>query len=301
MSEHFPRIRLQASHGAPLIRESLAIGFYMRRSHHEVAQAVSRSFEAYLRAIGPGSLTWRLDPEGDWQPLDERGWEATRRKLSGTHCSRVVLRDDPSGAHAFRFEYYGKTLDQPQVLAGPDMVCALACWLPTEFLEAHGPARVRELALELAGPLPFHSGHAGLCFQAVLGSREASEPLSHLCLRYPGVDLLDVQSLSMELGTRLKGPAWMTFVGQPVLGSLGGVAGLHSRLRSPATMVEPIEGSRAVITLGPWPEAGDLSAGRTLPEYRELAEVLEPWLYRSGGWAGFPDELQARWERRFLD
>ncbi|MFY0576656.1 type VI immunity family protein [Cystobacter fuscus] len=35
---------------------------------------------------------------------------------------------------------------------------------------------------------------------------------------------------------------------------------------------------RAVVALGPWPEAGDLRQGQTLPAYRELARVLEPWL-----------------------
>jgi hypothetical protein len=32
---------------------------------------------------------------------------------------------------------------------------------------------------------------------------------------------------------------------------------------------------------GEWPEAGDLEHGHTLPAYRELARVLEPWSYRT--------------------
>jgi hypothetical protein len=68
----------------------------------------------------------------------------------------------------------------------------------------------------------------------------------------------------------------MNFLGQPVLGELGGVAGLRSLLHSPGTTVHELNGERAVVTLGPWPEAGDLAQGRTLPAYRELAPVLEP-------------------------
>jgi hypothetical protein len=94
----------------------------------------------------------------------------------------------------------------------------------------------------------------------------------------------------------------MTFLGQPVLGEIGGAEGLRARLSSPGTTVEPWEGARAVVTLGPWPEAGDLEAGRTLPEYRELARVLEPWLYQRppspNDWTA---EYRQRWERRFLD
>ncbi|HYO68655.1 MAG TPA: type VI immunity family protein, partial [Archangium sp.] len=95
---------------------------------------------------------------------------------------------------------------------------------------------------------------------------------------------------------------WLNFLGSPVLGALGGAAGLRARLRSPGTTVQELDGERAVVTLGTWPEAGDMEQGRTLPEYRELAHVLEPWLYMNrGNWSGFSDEDVRRWERRFLD
>ena len=60
---------------------------------------------------------------------------------------------------------------------------------------------------------------------------------------------------------------------------------------------------RAVVTLGEWPEAGDTEQGQTLPAYRELARVLEPWLYHREKVFSrdFPREDTRRWERRFLD
>ena len=59
---------------------------------------------------------------------------------------------------------------------------------------------------------------------------------------------------------------------------------------------------RAVITLGPWPQAGDTENGKDLPAYRELARVLEPWLFheKPSSDAFTPEDL-LRWERRFLD
>jgi hypothetical protein len=64
-----------------------------------------------------------------------------------------------------------------------------------------------------------------------------------------------------------------------------------------------LEGERAVITLGPWPEAGDTEQGQTLSAYRELARVLEPWLYQEPYplHYDFTPEDMLRWERRFLD
>jgi hypothetical protein len=59
---------------------------------------------------------------------------------------------------------------------------------------------------------------------------------------------------------------------------------------------------RAVVMAGPSPEAGDLQQGLVLPDYRQLAQVLEPWLYQQErGVLGFPPEEALRWERRFLD
>jgi hypothetical protein len=79
------------------------------------------------------------------------------------------------------------------------------------------------------------------------------------------------------------------------------VEALRSRLHSPGTTVQEWEGGRAVVRLGEWPEAGDTEQGHTLPAYRELARVLEPWLYEGHGLSGFPPEDMRRWERRFLD
>ncbi|WP_375770092.1 DUF3396 domain-containing protein [Archangium gephyra] len=89
------------------------------------------------------------------------------------------------------------------------------------------------------------------------------------------------------------------------LGELGGASGLRSRLSSPGTTVQELEEERAV--------AGDTEQGQTLPAYRELARVLEPWLYHEpfpepwpyheqSNWEpDFPPEDLRRWERRFLD
>jgi Protein of unknown function (DUF3396) len=175
-------------------------------------------------------------------------------------------------------------------------------WLPTEYLEEHGPGHVRELAMDLAAPLPLSSGHAGLSFnvQNVMG---VDEILHKLCFRYPGMDMPDAGWAALNLGSRVRGPSWLNFLGQPLLGQLGGAAGLRSRLHSGETTVQEMDGNRVIITLGKWPEAGDTEQGHLLPAYRELARVLEPWLYRTVSRFEHLDvpEHVHRWERRFLD
>jgi hypothetical protein len=182
-------------------------------------------------------------------------------------------------------------------------VSAVSFWLPTEFLEQQGPAQVRGLAVELATLLPFCSGHAGLSFNGELDLLGVMPEVHKRCFRYPGLDIPALGSLSQKLGTRVRGVSWLNFLGQPVLGALGGASQLRARLQSPDTSVQELEGARAVVTLGSWPEAGDTEGGDVLPAYRELARVLEPWLYfeERSFHPDFPPEDQRRWERRFLD
>lgn len=44
------------------------------------------------------------------------------------------------------------------------------------------------------------------------------------CFRYPGMDIPAPSWHSWHLGTRVRGPSWLTLLGQPVLGGLGGRA-----------------------------------------------------------------------------
>jgi hypothetical protein len=299
MSEHYPRIRIYAENGILLIRDSLSITFYMRRPHQDVAAAVMRSLDTYLRAVGSNALGLYADLEGIWQNLDDAGWALTRSELLDPVGAVVSLSDTSARENRYHFDYRGRPPSDVVFPDAPGVVSVVSFWLPTEFLEEHGPGRVRELALELATPLPFCSGHAGLSFNcdtSLLGVKQ--EVLEH-GLRYPGMDIPGLDMAELRIGTKVRGSSWLTFLGQPALGELGGTEGLRSRLSSPGTTVQEMEGERAVITLGRWPEAGDTEQGNTLPSYRELARVLGPWLYRNT--APRTSEEARRWERRFLD
>lgn len=303
MSEHYPRIRIDTAQGDLLVREGLSICFYMRRSHAEVVPAVMGSLDAYLRAVGPGAIGRYVDAEGEPRELDGTGWALIRREMTEDSGAMIRLRDALACQYRYQFEYHGKQLEDPVWASESGAVCAVSFWLPTEFLEEHGPGRVRELALELAAPLPFCSGHAGLSFNGETEPLSMSGEAHTLCFRYPGFDIPKLDWMSCKIGTRVRGAYWLTFLGQPVLGELGGATGLRSGLFSPDTTVQEMDGERAVITLGRWPEAGDTELGQVLPAYRELARVLEPWTYYEEHITRpeFTARDRRRWERRFLD
>jgi hypothetical protein len=303
MNGSHPRIRVYAESGYLLLREGLCIDFYIHRPHVEISHAVMHSLKTYLSAIGPGALGLYADEEGEWQSLDEAGWEHIRSKLLKRRWPIIHLRDASKTEERYRFEYFGRPLDNPSRAGRQDMVCAASFWLSTEYLEEHGPEQVRALALALAAPLPFSSGHTGLSFNCDMDLVGIEREIRKHCFRHPGMDIPKPSDFSLHVGTRVRGATWLTFLGEPVLGELGGAAGLRSRLKSSATTVQELDAERAVVTLGPYPEAGDTEQGQRLPAYRELARVLESWLFhekpRSG--SAFTPEDLLRWERRFLD
>jgi hypothetical protein len=304
MSSHYPRIRMFSTGGFSLLREGLSFGFYIRRPHQEIAQEVIVTLDAYMTAVGSNALGLYFDKNGDAQILDTASWKRIWRELLEEECPSVHLLEDSEQGDRYGFDYYGQLLTNPFKKDNLSSVCAVEFRLPTEYLEEHGPSHVRELALKLAAPLPFCFGQAGLAFHGPTNLIGVTRLIRRRCFRYPGMDIPDPSRLREYMGNRVRGPSWLTFLGQPVLGELQGAAGLRSRLHLPGTTVQELEGERAVVTLGEWPEAGDLEQGQTLPAYRELARVLEPWLYHEQGISphdDFPPEDRYRWERRFLD
>lgn len=303
MSDRSPNLRPLSQGNDSTPRDGLALRFIMHRSHQAFAPDVVRMLDAFVRAIRPATLSWYPDMEGYWQSMDDKAWERIRKELLEYERPYVTLTDSPDDDLKVLFEYTGTSLEETRLLDWPGRACLARLWLPTEFLEQQGPRRVRELALELASFLPFQSGYASLSFNVPYATVEMIEHARKMCFRYPGMDVLD-DSIAFDIGTRVPGAYWLTFLGQPVLGELGGVDGLRARLSSPGTTVQQLEEDRAVVTLGQWPDPGDLETGRDLPAYRELARVLEPWLYHDSGRLrhhGFPTGARLRWERRFLD
>ncbi|RKH66755.1 DUF3396 domain-containing protein [Corallococcus aberystwythensis] len=284
-----------------LLREGISIAFYMRPPHELMASAVWRALERYRQAISPRQLGWYVDYSGDWQPLDSEGEAVIRQRLLAP-SALVELIERPDSVTGIAFKYQGRS----KAAAGFEIEdrensCALEFHLPVEFLDERGPEWIRSLAIDLGRELPWNSGHTGLSLELGSWPKTLTPRLHEATRRYPGFDLNRLNTLALYLGTKLRPPAWLTFLGPPVLNELGGTEGLRSRLHSPSTQVEALSPDRAVVSLGPVPEAGDLEAGDTLPAYRELSRVLEPWLYaHKGAWGDFTEAEVRQWERRFL-
>ena len=233
MSDRYPRIRLYNTHCKERylwIRDCVNLTLYVQRPHAEIVRPVMHAMDVFRREVGPQALSLYLDYEGDWYKLDDKGWEFIRESSQDPHAARIGLSGDSDEFYAYEFLYQG--LSTEDIEQGESSLVTFS--LPTECLEEHGPGRVRELALELAAGLPFTSGHAGLSFVMSEHLLNIRTLIRDDIFRYPGMDV-PYSSASLDIGNRVKGAYWLTFLGQPVLGELGGVAGLRARLHSPGT------------------------------------------------------------------
>lgn len=294
---HYPRLRHLSEEGLVVASEAILICFYMQHPHQRIAKAVVRAIDLFMEQIRPHRFNWYIDPEGDTYLLDDSRWERIRDEMLGPGNVALPRLASAQQVGEFSMDYRGLAIP----LSWPQRrhaVSALYLSLPTSLLEEHGPAWIRTLALDMAQELPFNSGYVdfALCDAHAL----KPETLVTLGLRYPGLHLSD--GPDVDMGTWVEGVHWMNFLGEPVLGQLGGVTGLRERLSLPGLSVQEMSGERVLITLGERPDPGDTESGRTLPLHRALASLLEPHLHhREFPLAFMRPEDFLRWERRFLD
>jgi hypothetical protein len=349
MTTHYPRIRLRGIpvgywrryDGPPprpprelLAREVVRFAFYLPHDHADIAQGVSEAIRSYMRAVGEGprSIQYVHVSHDEGSRLTEESWGHVHRLLQSTRKWSFPEDYEPAkrrevqkqgfergllftggldSRNGYELEYRARI---PWRAPPAHSVSLLTATLPTEYLEAHGPSRVRELAMEMASQLPFASGHAGLALRLYRSQRRADAAIRAEVFRHPGIDLRPAWLHTERMGTRIDGIHWLNFLAQPVLGQLGGVEALRARLRAAETEVQARDGARVLVALGEGPDAGDLVSGRTLPAYRELARVLEsrlepPPMAPTEGMdeppsytpIGFTEKEERRWWWRFLE
>jgi hypothetical protein len=304
VSTPYPRLQQTLPNGQCVLREGLLLCFFMRRPHEELSRAVTAALDLYLDAIRPGSLGWYVNTGGDvdpvehkgWagaiQPLDDKRWARVREELNAPSSCFIQLQEHQNQAGGFRFEYLGRERDDINL---PGFVSTVSFWLPTEYLEAHGPARAKALAKEIARELPLDSGYVSLAFNYLLEAEAVTRFIRDHCMDYPGLDIPHL-GISMSLGTKVRGAYWLNFYGQPLLEQLGGSEHLRTRLVLPGISIEEMGAQKVLVSLGERPELGTPGA------YRLLARELEPHLHeeQSGGFGLSRDQFR-RWQRRFLD
>ncbi|REG34570.1 uncharacterized protein DUF3396 [Archangium gephyra] len=298
----YPRLRQHNQYGGLVASDALLMCFYMQHPNERIAQAILRALQTIRERIHPYQLAWYDAGEGQAEPLDDFAWEKLHMRVLNPEpdTSSYLILDGPSTkVDDVRVHYRGLDVWPSPWPEQKDGVSVLYVRLPTEFLVERGADEVRALALDVASELPFNSGYVD--FVLCSDGWHFGEALQLIQPRYPGVHLASSRA-SLRMNTWVDGVHWMNFLGEPVLGKIGGVPGLRAHLGLPGITLQEMSGDRVLITLGEQPEVGDVEAGQTLPLHRALARILAPYLYRSDMDDFYPTtEDLLRWERRFLD
>jgi len=294
MNGRYPHFQGHTPAGLHILRDGLVMNFFIQRPHREIGESIVHALEIYRRSVGFEKLGFYTGDEGYDLRLYVEALNDIHEQLLNAEGCVIQLWEHDDQWSGYRFDYRGRMLGTDTYTRSPDAVSCASFWLPTEYLEEQGPARVKELAVALAREIPLTSGYASLAFNGMMDTHRVGPLIHDLCFRYPGLDIVD-DNVTYELGTRPKGAYWLNFYGPPLLDTLGGVAGLRERLALPGISVEELQPDKILVQLGEWPEVD----GEMRP-YRQLARVLEPYLYQETR-PVLPAEEMRRWERRFLD
>ncbi|MBZ4372047.1 DUF3396 domain-containing protein [Corallococcus sp. AS-1-6] len=296
-------MQLRARRGWLAGRDGIVISFFIHRPPQDVAPAAWRALQIYRRVIPAGMLGWYPSDDGDMTPLDDAGWAYLRECLlepPWNGLRPIELLESPSEAGSYHFEYYGRQLENP-ILEDP--ISSVSFTFPTEYLKEHGASHLRALALQLGNELPFNFGYASFAVVSPQGLFSSADwnITEALLNRYPGLDAYNNRELSAVIGTHALAPAWLTFLGQPLLGQLGGIDALRNALSFPEVSLLPMDGDRVLVTLDDWPDPIDTQTKAIPPQYRALARLMEPFLFQYEG-EGLPvyEQDMNQWLRRYL-
>jgi hypothetical protein len=297
----YPRLRQTNQYGGLVASDALLMCFYMQHPNERIAPAVVRALELFLDRIRPYQIEYYVG-DGQAEPFDAAAWVKLREEVLNPEpemAAFLKLEGKSNRANDLHVDYRGLDVVPLPWPDRKDDVSVLYLRLPTEYLEEQGPEKVRTLVLDLAAELPFNSGYVD--FVLCADTWAFHEAIELIRPRYPGVHLASDEA-DLRMNTWVDGVHWMNFLGQPVLGKLGGVAGLREHLSLPGISILEMSGDRVLITLGEQPETGDVEAGQKLPLHRALARLLEPHLHhRTRRMDPMRPEDMLRWERRFLD
>lgn len=193
-----------------LARDVVRVAFYLPHDHADIAEGVLNAFECYIRAVGegPGSINhvylggndegarltgewWgyirnTLQPQRRWRFPDDYGEVEARRIEERGFQTKLLLTGGANETNGYQFEYRARIPYRDPL---PRQVSLLSATLPTEYLLAHGPARVHALVLAMASRLRFATGHAGLALSVYSSLRISDEGFRTELSRYPGIDL----------------------------------------------------------------------------------------------------------------
>lgn len=259
--------------GIEYLKICFAVTIYWTGSIFERREGLLEVYRRTWEIVGPAARRYQTDSM------------KSARKVKGDTGELIPtwLEDSPGE----RMMYILGVDNRPQAGAASDTgllfyateykdAGAFSFWMPAEPAE-RDPDSLVDLVAELAGAIPFASGHAGysLEYDARGDYRVvAREKLAALVRRHAGLDVPCVENTSFVVHDGFKRVNWLTLLGAQLVERLGGADAIRGQLGE-AIEVRPLE-TGVLVRAGPRPEIGDVNRRDNLPLYHEVGRVLAP-------------------------
>lgn len=298
MAELLP-LRLE-HRGRVAVRDGVLLCLFIREAHVTAADSVGKLFDRYVELVGAQSLRW-YRAKDDWKELTPRQ-QSRLRGLMTAATTRADVRVAVKGGEQadaemlHGFDYWGDLAPS----SANEVASFVELRFATEWVTERGPLAFAAMAADLASCVRFSSGYASLAFQLEM---QAGELLDTHAFRHPGMDVHANEYTSRNIGDRVRGAYWLTFVGPAALAQLGNTPTTLRKALGPEIAIDTI-GDGVMIRAGDELRPGDAKRGDDLPLTRKVARVLEPiTLGKSIAFGFSPDDLEetfAAWQRRHL-
>ncbi len=297
--------------GTLYLRDGVLVAFFLPKPLHDSAKAVLEVFEQYLAGLPKGALRWSGIGAGteEWKPVDAKSFDKCRAMLDPAAAKKrpmttfeLVGAKEGNDAPEYAFTLISAKPDKEV----PDEVNLVEMIYPSDVVEAANADKFVESVKGMASKLPYLSGYASpaLIYSETAAGRAMMESRA-LALRHPGLDVHQNKTGCMEIGGRLRGARWLTFVGPDALKKLKGAKAVQDAL--PKGVSAEAVGAGLMIRAGKTPEIGDTNKKEGTPLLRGVAKVLEPVtqfkedVLLKSYFADGDEDLLTKWERRLLD
>lgn len=301
-------IRADSESGLVYIRSCVILAFFIDKPVHNHSEELIKLLNRYIEIVPPEALKWSVASasQEEWRETNTATLVRIKSSLAPAKSSKrdltaFRLSDSGDSAPSYSFRLIGQPLDK----GWPDPVTLVQVTFPVNVLSEGNLEEFIVQVRELAGLAKANYGYCSLGFNYnELNIEEAFKEIKKIALRHPGYDVQVNDMIHVEIGKKVRGARWITFLSTELVTLLGGLEKLRKQLPQQIVVEKILNG--VMLRAGKFPELGDVNRKVKTPLLREVAKVLEPVthfneVYICSYLADGDEDLARKWERRFLD
>lgn len=296
-----PALDIPSKTGDFAVREMVRCVYFVRRPHLAAADDISLCINRLVDIFPPPALSTFSTDNGDWLKFDADGLKAMVHKRlikDQSPNTSVHIGGDQANIPDYNVEYAGLAMDRPILSEA-----ALALWFQ---ISANAIESKFEIVLQTHRDIiNILNCSAAYIDRALEGDRTRLQAMSR---RYRNADISHPRIVARDLGDKLPGVFWHTYIGSRLASDLGGQPQLTRVLGEDVTINTLNDGLE--LMFGPEPTLGDinfhpLDTSRVvlarLAHARGLLHVPRKVKYFEGENELAPLQAQEQWHLRFVN